>query len=101
MEYISNSNITSLSEDIDGNICAIENNFNFYKIKIIGPSHYQVVATLIVSIPILPETKINAIHFDLKNQLWIATQNRGIYKFAGRELTLFNQTKDYPTCLHK
>ena len=96
MKYISKSNITALSEDIDGNIWAIENNFNFYKIKIVGPSHYQVKVSKIDSIPILPETKINAIHFDPKNQLWIATQNKGVYKFAANELTIFNQSSGLP-----
>ncbi len=96
MEYIDNANITSLTEDIGGNIWAVENNFNIYKIKIVGPSHYQVKVSLIDSIPILPETKINAIHFDPKNQLWIATQNKGIYKFAGSELTFFNQASGLP-----
>lgn len=96
MEYISNSNITSLSEDIEGNIWAIENNFNFYKIKIVGPSHYQVITSLVDSIPILPDTKITSVHFDIKNQLWIATQNRGVYKFFANELTFFNQDNGLP-----
>jgi two-component sensor histidine kinase/ligand-binding sensor domain-containing protein len=96
MEYISNSNITSLSEDTDGNIWAVENDFNLYKIKIIGPSHYQVKANKIDSIPVPSETKINAIHFDHKNQLWIATQNKGVYKFSNNALINFNQTNGLP-----
>jgi two-component sensor histidine kinase/ligand-binding sensor domain-containing protein len=96
MEYISNSNITSLSEDIDGNIWAVENEFNLYKIKIVGPSHYQVKSSKIDSIPLPLETKINSIHFDHKNQLWIATKNRGVYKFASNVLTNFNQSNGLP-----
>lgn len=96
MEHISQSNITSLSEDIDGNIWAIEDHFNFFKIKITGPSHYQVKVSKIDSIVLPAESKINAIHFDQKNQLWITTQNKGIYKFFANELMTFNQTNGLP-----
>ncbi len=96
MEYISNSDITALTEDIDGNIWAVENEFNIYKIKIVGPSHYQVKANKIDSIPIPFDTKINSIHFDHKNQFWVATQNKGVYKFSANQLTNFNQTNGMP-----
>ncbi|MGZ4059216.1 MAG: ligand-binding sensor domain-containing protein [Bacteroidia bacterium] len=96
MEYINNSNITSLSEDIDGNIWAVENYFNLYKIKIVGPSHYQVKSSKIDSIPFPKGVKINSIHFDHKNQLWIATQNKGIYKFSNNTLLNFNQSNGLP-----
>lgn len=92
MEFISNANITSLSEDVNGNIWAITDRYHFYKIKIVGPSHYQVKSSKFDSIPLPVDTKINAIHFDLKNQLWIATQNKGVYKFHNLQLTNFNQT---------
>ncbi len=92
MEYINNSNITSLSEDVNGNIWAITDKFNFYKIKIVGPSHYQVKSSKIDSVKIPVDSKINAIHFDAKNQLWIATHNKGVYKYANEQLTNFNQT---------
>ncbi len=92
MEYINSSNITALSEDIDGNIWAIADFKNIYKIKIVGPSHYQVKASKIDSIPVPTDAKINAIHFDQKNQFWIATQNKGVYKFTSNQLANFNQT---------
>lgn len=92
MEYISNSNITALSEDIDGNIWAITDYSNIYKIKIVGPSHYQVKSSKIDSIPVPSDAKINAIHFDQENQMWIATNNKGVYKFSNNELDNFNQT---------
>jgi len=92
MEYINNSNITALSEDIEGNIWAITDYSSLYKIKIVGPSHYQVKSSKIDSIPIPKDAKINAIHFDQKNQLWVATNNKGVYKFTENQLTNFNQT---------
>ncbi len=91
MEYISNSNITSLSEDIKGNIWAVTDHFSFYKIKIVGPSHYQVKSSQFDSIPLPAGTKVNAIHFDLRGQLWIATDNKGVYKYFDDELNNFNQ----------
>ena len=95
-EFINNSNITSLSEDSDGNIWAIENNFKFFKIKIIGPSHYQVKVKPIGSIYLPVKTIINAIHFDHMNQLWIATENKGVFKFSNNTLINFNQTNGLP-----
>jgi ligand-binding sensor domain-containing protein/two-component sensor histidine kinase len=96
MDFISQGNITSLSEDIDGNIWAIQDEFQFYKIRIVGPSHYQVKCSRVDSIALPSDTRINDIHFDQKNQLWIATQNKGIYKLAGRELSNFNQSNGLP-----
>jgi two-component sensor histidine kinase/ligand-binding sensor domain-containing protein len=89
---IDHGNITSLSEDEEGNIWAVTDQTQFYKIKIIGPSHYQIKTTKIDSIPLEKNTKINAIHFDHKNQLWIATENNGIYKCYNNELYHFTQT---------
>jgi two-component sensor histidine kinase/ligand-binding sensor domain-containing protein len=96
MDYLRNGNITSLTEDVDGNIWAIEDEFNFFRIRIVGPSHYQVKCSKIDSISLPAETKINAIHYDEKNQLWIATQNKGVYKLSGGELSNFNQSNGLP-----
>ncbi|MFL5763027.1 MAG: two-component regulator propeller domain-containing protein [Bacteroidia bacterium] len=96
MDYIANGNITSLSEDVDGNLWAVENETHFYKIRIVGPSHYQVKVSKIDSIALPPDVKINDIHFDHKDQLWIATRNKGIYKLAANELTNFNQNNGLP-----
>ncbi|MDQ3047081.1 MAG: hypothetical protein M3R27_05995 [Bacteroidota bacterium] len=96
VDLIHNKNITSLSEDINGNIWAVENKTGFFKIKIVGPSHYQVKASRIDSIPIPGKTIISDIHFDLQNQLWIATENKGIFKFASGEISSFSQENGLP-----
>jgi ligand-binding sensor domain-containing protein/two-component sensor histidine kinase len=88
---ISNGNITSITEDINGTLWAVENNTNFYKIQILGPSHYQVKADKIELFSIPSGTVVNDIHFDQRNQLWIATANKGIFKFRDGVLENFNQ----------
>lgn len=93
---VDTANITSLSEDINGNIWAIVNNSSFYKIKIVGPSHYQVNSTKIDSIHIPENTQISAIHFDQHNQLWVGSQNKGLFKYANNELNNFTQTGGLP-----
>lgn len=88
---INNANITSLTEDVNGNIWAVKNNINFYKIKIIGPSHYQVKADKVESLIIPRGTIISDIHFDQKNQLWIASSNKGVFKYENGVRENFNQ----------
>lgn len=95
-DFITNANITSLTEDINGNLWAIENNSSFYKIKIIGPSHYQVKTSKIDSILIPEKTIITNIHFDQQNQLWISTQNKGLFKFSNNTLKNFTQKNGLP-----
>lgn len=95
-DFITNANITSLTEDINGNLWAIENNSSFYKIKIVGPSHYQVSTSKIDSIPIPEKTIITNIHFDQQNQLWISTQNKGIFKFSSNTIKNFTQKSGLP-----
>lgn len=84
-------NITSLTEDIEGNIWAITDKKNFYKIKIVGPSHYQVKTVKVDSIVLPSHTEISSIHFNNRNQLWIASQNKGIFKSSGKDFVEFNQ----------
>lgn len=84
-------NITSLTEDQSGNIWAIRDKKEFYRITIVGPSHYQVKATKVDTIGMPAGTEISAIHFDRRNQLWIASDNKGIIKASGRTYTLFDQ----------
>lgn len=94
---IDNINITSLAEDKNGMLWAVENQKTFHKIKIVGPSHYQVKATRIDSLKCSDDARISAIHFDLQNQLWVGTQNKGIYKFRNKEdVVNFNQTNGLP-----
>src|ERR1035437_8433934 len=97
-DYLTNANITSLTEDLNGNLWAIENNSTFYKIKIIGPSHYQVKITKVVSFSLPEQTVISDIHFDVdqQNQLWIATQNKGIFKYSNGILKNYNQKNGLP-----
>ncbi|MGQ0829044.1 MAG: ligand-binding sensor domain-containing protein [Bacteroidota bacterium] len=87
---INNANIISLTEDMKGNLWALDNNTNFYKVKIIGPSHYQVKTEEIRSF-VPSGILINDIHFDQRNQLWMASANKGIYKYTNNILENFNQ----------
>jgi two-component sensor histidine kinase/ligand-binding sensor domain-containing protein len=84
-------NITSITEDIEGNMWAIADKKDFYKIKIIGPSHYQVKTSKVDSIALPVHTEISSIHFNSKNQLWVASSNKGIIKSSGKNYTEFNQ----------
>lgn len=93
---INNINITSLSEDKNGVIWAIEDQHIFHKIKIKGPSHYQVEAVKVDSIDCPSDALISCIHFDLQNQLWVGTLNKGIYKFRNKSTINFNQTNGLP-----
>ena len=95
-DFITSANITSITEDINGNLWAIENYTAFYKIKIIGPSHYQVKTSKIDSILLPEKTTISTIHFDQQNQLWISTQNKGIFKFSNNTLKNFTQKSGLP-----
>jgi len=95
-EKINNAVITSITEDASGNMWAIENREIFHKIKIIGPSHYQVKANIVDSLNIPSSATITAIHFDQQNQLWVCTQNEGIYKIAGKKIQPFNQNNGLP-----
>lgn len=88
---ITNANITSLAEDVKGNIWAVDNNTRFYKIQIVGPSHYQVNAEEVKSFRLPEGTAVNDIHFDRQDQLWIATANKGVFKFENNILENFNQ----------
>jgi two-component sensor histidine kinase/ligand-binding sensor domain-containing protein len=89
-------NITSITEDLSGVLWIIQDKKQFHKIKIIGPSHYQVKASRIDSIACPEDAIISGIHFDKQNQLWIATQNKGIYKLRHKELFNFNQSNGLP-----
>jgi len=93
---INNINITSITEDLSGILWLIENKKQFHKIKIIGPSHYQVKASKVDSINCPADAIISGIHFDKQSQLWIATQNKGIYKLRHKELINFNQSNGLP-----
>lgn len=84
-------NITAISEDVFGNLWAIKDQKEFYLIKIVGPSHYQVKALKIETIKLPEGTEIESIHFDNRNQLWIATANKGIFKSGETSLTQFDQ----------
>lgn len=95
-EKINNANITSVSEDKNGNLWAVQDRSVFHKIKIIGPSHYQVKATQIDSISLPSTATVSDIHFDQQNQLWIATQNEGLYKLNKNNLLHFNQMNGMP-----
>ncbi|MCW3083095.1 MAG: hypothetical protein JWP12_461 [Bacteroidetes bacterium] len=86
-----NANITSITEDLNGDLWVIKDKKEFYKIKIIGPSHYQVKATKIDSIALPENTEISSIHFDKRNQLWVASANKGIIKSTGKTFTQFDQ----------
>jgi two-component sensor histidine kinase/ligand-binding sensor domain-containing protein len=86
-----NMNITSITEDVYGNLWVIKDNKEFYIIKIVGPSHYQVNVMKIDSIPLPANIEISAIHFDKRNQLWIASNNKGIVKVASNNYAHFNQ----------
>jgi ligand-binding sensor domain-containing protein/two-component sensor histidine kinase len=95
-DYTNNANITSLTEDVNGNIWSVENNKQFYKIKIVGPSHYQVQASTVDTMGVPNNVIISSIHFDQQNQLWIASKNKGIFKYANGELSYFNQNSGLP-----
>ncbi len=93
---INDINITSLSEDSNGILWAVENTKLFHKIKIIGPSHYQVKASKFDSISCPTDAVISSIHFDQQGQLWIATSNKGIYKIRNQSTINFNQKNGLP-----
>lgn len=95
-EHINAANITSITEDKNGNLWAVENRSIFHKIKITGPSHYQVKATKIDSLNIPTSATISAIHFDQQNQLWVCTQNEGLYKITKKQVLHFNQSNGMP-----
>jgi ligand-binding sensor domain-containing protein len=84
-------NITSITEDVYGNLWVVKDHKEFYIIKIVGPSHYQVKILKVDSIPSPPNTEISSIHFDKRNQLWIASDNKGIVKVAGSGYAQFDQ----------
>ncbi|HEX8516576.1 MAG TPA: two-component regulator propeller domain-containing protein [Bacteroidia bacterium] len=86
-----NMNITSITEDINGNLWAIKDNKEFFKIRIVGPSHYQVSVTKIDSIQLPFNTEIASVHFDKRNQLWVASSNKGIIKVENNSYSHFNQ----------
>jgi two-component sensor histidine kinase/ligand-binding sensor domain-containing protein len=86
-----NINITSITEDINGNLWVIKDRTEFFHIKIIGPSHYQVRTSKIDSINVPENTIISAVHFDKRNQLWIASVNKGIVKISGNSFVQFDQ----------
>ena len=88
---IDNANITSVTEDVNGDLCVVKDNADFYKIKITGPSHYQVKATKFNPFSLPPETFVNDILFDRFDQLWIATANKGVFKYANNVLQRFDQ----------
>jgi two-component sensor histidine kinase/ligand-binding sensor domain-containing protein len=85
-------NITSISEDIYGNLWAIKNKKDYFIVKIVGPSHYQVNVIKVDTIPSPEKTEISSIHFDKKNQLWIASINKGIIKVSGTSYAHFDRT---------
>lgn len=86
-----NINITSITEDEFGNLWAVKDKKELFIIKIVGPSHYQVKASKIDSIATPENIDITAIHFDHRNQLWIASDNKGIIKAGGKKFTQFDQ----------
>ena len=90
-DFIGDANITSITEDVDGNLWVVKDYKEFYKIKIVGPSHYQVKTTKVDSIALPEHTEISSIHFDRRNQLWAASSNKGILKISGRTYTQFDQ----------
>lgn len=85
-----NINVTALTEDVNGNIWAVKDRKEFYRITIVGPSHYQVKAAKIDTIALPPNTDISSVHFDKRNQLWVASANKGIIKPAGSTYTAFD-----------
>lgn len=93
---VEQADLTSLSEDIFGNIWAVENEQFLHKIRIVGPSHYQVTASKVDSIQIPATTQISDIHFDQHNQLWITSYNKGLFKFTNDELSNFTQNSGLP-----
>lgn len=93
---VENADLTSLTEDINGNIWTVENNSLFFKIRIVGPSHYQVNASKVDSIRVPENTMISDIHFDQHNQLWITSINKGLFKFVNNELSNFTQNSGLP-----
>jgi two-component sensor histidine kinase/ligand-binding sensor domain-containing protein len=84
-------NITSITEDIYGNIWAVKDKKEIFVIKIVGPSHYQVKIQKVDSIPSPSNIEITAVHFDKRNQLWIASGNKGIVKVSGKNYVQFDQ----------
>ncbi len=93
---IDNINITSIAEDPSGILWLVENKNKFHKVKIIGPSHYQVKAQKADSINCPSDAIINSIHFDQQNQLWIGTENFGVFKLRNNSTINFNQTNGLP-----
>lgn len=93
---IDHANITSITEDINGNICVVENQHSLHRIKIIGPSHYQVKEVPFDTLQLPENTLIHSIHYDHNNQLWIASENKGLFKFANNELINFNKSNGLP-----
>ncbi len=96
VDFINQSTITSLAEDMDGTIWAVEDYTTFYKINIIDQSHYQVKVKKIDTIALPNGTLISDILFDKKQQLWIATKNKGVFKFSTISMTHFNQSNGFP-----
>jgi two-component sensor histidine kinase/ligand-binding sensor domain-containing protein len=89
-------NIISLTEDVNGNIWAADEAGNLKKIRIKGPSHYQVEAIAVDSIRLPERTTLTSIHIDQNNQLWIGTSNKGLFKFASGTLSHFDQRSGLP-----
>lgn len=84
-------NITSITEDVYGNLWAIKDKKEFFIVKIVGPSHYQVKVIKVDSLPLPKNIDIAAVHFDRRNQLWIASDNKGIVKISGDTYSQFDQ----------
>lgn len=93
---VDHANITSVTEDINGNICVVENHSKFHRIKIVGPSHYQVKEIPFDPVQLPEKTAVTSFHFDRNNQLWIGTANRGLFKFSNNELLNFNESNGLP-----
>lgn len=84
-------NITAITEDIFGNLWVVKDHRELYIIRIVGPSHYQVKILKVDSVPTPAGINITAIHFDKRNQLWIASDNKGIVKVSGNTYAQFDQ----------
>jgi two-component sensor histidine kinase/ligand-binding sensor domain-containing protein len=88
--------VTALTEDVFGNIWAVLNKEKLCKVRITGPSHYQVVASVIDTIDFPARTVISAIHFDQNNQLWIGSTNKGLFKYSNSILSNYDQEAGLP-----
>jgi two-component sensor histidine kinase/ligand-binding sensor domain-containing protein len=89
--FNNNMNITSITEDVYGNLWAVKNKKEFYIIKITGPSHYQVNILKVDSISTPLNTEVSSVHFDKRNQMWIASENKGIIKIESNTYSHFDQ----------